>query len=200
MASLGEVLGRVVGEANHLRISFTAIRPPSVGEYVLVEYGDGKYVLGIVEASRIGNPMIGESTLRPEIVEQAASFNAERHEYMMGDVRLLSWLETLINNQEVNAPRYPPHPGARVFKASDDVLKKIFVRSTSQGWIRLGRLANHPSVPFYINIDYVVNRHLAILAAIPFVSVDLFLGINIWASSTTTSTGDGYPSSPPVTT
>ncbi len=163
---VGNELGRVVGETNHLRAMFTSSRPPRVGEYVLIEYGEGKYVLGIVESSWIGNPLIGEDGLRPEFVDQAAAFNAEQHEYMMGQARLLSWLDTLLDKdkQEVKAPRYPPRPTARVYEASKEVLNKIFSRHASQGWIRIGELVNHPGVPFYVNVDSVISRHLAVLA------------------------------------
>jgi len=161
-------LGKVVGETSNVKAVFTSVRPPRVGEYVIVDYGveegSRRFVLGIVESSLIGNPMIGEESLRPEVVEQASAFNAERHEYMLGSARLLSWLDTLIMRQEVRYPRYPPHPGASVYEASDEVLRKIFVRDSRKGWVRLGCLVNHPKVPFYVNVDSIVSRHLAVLA------------------------------------
>lgn len=166
----GKPLGRVVRETSHLRAYFTSVRPPRVGEYVLVEYqqeegeGSAGYVLGIVERSVIGNPMLDEGALRPEFVEQASLFGAERHEYMIGQARLLSWVEPLISRREVVAPRYPPRPSARVFEASDEILQAIFKREENDGWIRIGRLVNHPNVPFYVNINSIVSRHLAILA------------------------------------
>ncbi len=163
----GKKLGKIVGETSNIRAVFTSVRPPRVGEYVVIEYGVGgsrKFVLGIVEYSLIGNPMISEESLRPEIVEQASAFNAERHEYMLGYARLLSWLDALITSDEVRYPRYPPHPGASVYEASDEVLRKIFVKDAGEGWVRLGYLVNHPNVPFYVNIDSIVSRHLAILA------------------------------------
>jgi len=164
----GKELGKVVGETSNIRAVFTSVRPPRVGEYVIIDYGEKegsrKFVLGIVESSLIGNPMIGEESLRPEVVEQASVFNAERHEYMLGHARLLSWLDTLIMKEEVRYPRYPPHPGASVYEASDDVLKRIFVKDVMKGWVKLGNLVNHPNVPFYVNVDSIVSRHLAILA------------------------------------
>ncbi len=159
----GKLLGRVIGETNHQKALFTAERPPRVGEYVLIEYGDD-FVLGLVESSWIGNPIVDSRTLRPEFVDVAARFQVENHEYALGQARLLSWLNPLLEKGEVKAPRYPPRPTARVFEASDQVLRKVFVKEVSEGWIRLGTLANHPTVPFYVNIDDIVSRHLAILA------------------------------------
>ncbi|HDN75912.1 MAG TPA: hypothetical protein ENG05_02150, partial [Acidilobales archaeon] len=100
------VLGRVIGETSHTTVLFTASRPPRVGEYVIIEYDGGKYVLGIVESSRIGNPLLTSRILRPEVVSRAEVFNVERHEYMVGQARLLSWLHTLIEFKKVEAPRY----------------------------------------------------------------------------------------------
>jgi len=157
------VLGRVVGETSHTGVIFTAVRPPRVGEYVLVDYG-GRYVLGIVEYSKIGNPLLLQESLRPEVVDRAEVFNAERHQYMIGYARLLSWVDTLVKKGEVEIPRYPPQPMARVLEASDEVLREVFTRDSSDGWVRLGVLANHTNVPFYVNVQSLVSRHLAILA------------------------------------
>ncbi len=158
-----EVIGRVVGETTHTSVVFTATKPPRVGEYVIIEYPGNDAVLGIVEASRVGNPLLASKYLRPEVVEYAESFGAERHHYVLGQARLLSRLEPLIKYKVIEAPKYPPEPMARVFRASDDVLRLIF-GSRGGGCVRLGVLANHPKVPFYVDIDAVVSRHLAILA------------------------------------
>jgi len=158
-----EVIGRVIGETSHTSVVFTATKPPSVGEYVVIEYPDGGAVLGIVESSRIGNPLLTGKYLRPEVVEYAESFGAERHHYVVGQARLLSRVDSLINEGIVESPKYPPNPMARVFRASDDLLRRIF-GSRGGSCIRLGVLANHPKVPFYVDVNAVVSRHLAILA------------------------------------
>lgn len=165
---LGEHLGYVIGETSHTQITFTCMRPVHVGEYVLVEYdfdSEPSYALGIVERSAIGNPMISVMSIRPEFVTTVSEFGAERHEYMIGQARILSWLHTLLSRKsELVTPRYPPRPAAKVYSASDEVLKKIFVKPTEDGWVKLGTLVNHPNVPFYVNIPKMVSRHLAILA------------------------------------
>jgi len=158
------LLGRVIGETSHTVVLFTANRPPRVGEYVLIEYDNEDFALGIVEMSRIGNPLLTNRMLRPEVISRAESFGVEKHEYMIGQARLLSWLSTLIRERRVEAPRYPPKPMARVFEASGKVLRKIFSLNSDGAWIRLGVLANHPDVPFYVNINTIISRHLAILA------------------------------------
>ncbi len=165
---LGEHLGYVIGETSHTQITFTCRRPVRVGEYVLVEYdfdSEPSYALGIVERSAIGNPMISVTSIRPEFVTTISEFGAERHEYMIGQARILSWLHTLLSRKgELVTPRYPPRPAAKVYSASDKVLKKIFVKPAKDGWVKLGTLVNHPNVPFYVNVPKMVSRHLAILA------------------------------------
>ncbi len=165
---LGEHLGYVIGETSHTQVTFTCRRPVRVGEYVLVEYdfnSEPSYALGIVERSAIGNPMISVMSVRPEFVTTVSEFGAERHEYMIGQARILSWLHTLLSRRgELVTPRYPPRPAAKVYSASDEVLRKIFVKPAKDGWVKLGTLVNHPNVPFYVNVPRMVSRHLAILA------------------------------------
>lgn len=161
-------LGHVVGETTHYMVVFTARRPPRVGEYVLVEYPRSEYgdlVLAIVERSRIGNPALEASAITPEYVERAHMMAVERHEYMMGTARLLGWVEPLCcrDRRELITPKYPPRPGAAVYEAGDDVLRRIFARE-ERGWVRVGRLINHPNVPVYVDASSIVSRHLAILA------------------------------------
>lgn len=162
-----QVLGHIIGETTHSRIIFTAVRPPRVGEYVLVEYpesSNGSIVLGIVERSVIGNPALEASAITPSYVEKASRMRLERHEYMIGHARLLGWLKPLVEKKQLITPNYPPRPGAKVYEADPETLMKIFVRSPDEGWVRIGQLVNHRGVPVYINVSAVVSRHLAILA------------------------------------
>ncbi len=167
MVELGRLLGCVVGETTHTRVYFTSERPLKVGEYVIIEYevnGRRMYALGIVEKSLMGNPMLSEPGVKPEFVWRASEFGAVRHEYMVASARILSWLHTLLEKGRVEAPRYPPRPSARVYEASSTVLRRIFARSVKDGWVRIGTLADHDDVPFYVHVPSLVSRHLAILA------------------------------------
>lgn len=157
-------LGNVVGETTHAEIVFTANRAPRVGEYVFVEYPGDDMVLAMVEESRIGNPALLYQGIRPEYVEKAQRLSLDRTEYTLGEARLLGWLKPLLDRHELQTPKYPPKPGARVYEASPDVLRGIFVRSPGEGWVRIGRLVNHPDVPVYVNVNAAVSRHMAILA------------------------------------
>ncbi len=166
-----EPLGLVVGEAKNVEITFTANRPPQVGEYILVEYPrtncyetmDCSYVLGIVEASLIGNPMMNNLSVKPDHVEKALQFGAERHIYMVGKARLLSWVEPLAEKKVLYAPKYPPMPGAKVYRADDHTLQEVFSCKENK-CIPIGRLVNHPNVKVNIDVNAIMSRHLAILA------------------------------------
>ena len=161
------VLGHIVGETSHSKIRFTSLRPPRVGEYVLVEYppsSNGDLVLGIVERSNIGNPSLMVEGITPRYVEKAERLNLERNNYMIGQARLLGWVKPLVKDRKLITPNYPPKPGARVYEASPEVLRGIFERSPNEGWIRIGELVNHKGVPVYVNVSSIVSRHLAILA------------------------------------
>ncbi len=164
--SLVEV-GRVVGETTHYRVTYVADSPPKVGEYVLIEHPDD-YLLGLVEVSVIGNPMASPNLRSLEAVRTVESLGAQRLDYVMGEARILSKLGTLMGRREVEIPRTPPQPMARVFKAGEEVLKKIFAPRSSDGsgssYIRLGTLVNHPEIPVYVDANALISRHLAVLA------------------------------------
>ncbi len=161
------ILGHIIGETTHSKVYFTAIRPPRVGEYILIEYPESDYgnmVLGIVEKSMIGNPALEVSAITPYYVEKASRMGLERHEYMIGHARLLGWLKPLIERKQLITPNYPPKPGAKVYEADPETLRGIFARKIEDGWIRIGKLVNHTEVPVYVNVSAIVSRHLAILA------------------------------------
>jgi len=167
-----EPLGLVVGEARNIEISFTANRPPQVGEYIIVEYPKTRcyedmecnYVLGIVEASLIGNPMMNNLSVKPDHVEKALQFGADRHIYMVGQARLLSWVEPLAKRKVLYAPKHPPMPGAKVYRADDETLQEVFSCRKENRCIPIGRLVNHPNVKVNIDVNAIMSRHLAILA------------------------------------
>ncbi len=168
---LREPIGRVVGETTHSKVVFTANRPPRVGEYVIVSYPptlidgvESSHVLAMIESTTIGNPLLLLRSIKPEYVERASRFNLERTEYILGVARLLGWIEPLVEKGRLLTPKYPPKPGAPVYSAEDKVLQKVFTRSTSEGWVRIGTLVNHSNVPVYVNVNAIVSRHLAILA------------------------------------
>jgi len=161
------ILGYIIGETSHSKVTFTATEPPRVGEYVLVSYaGNGRperLALAMVEASFIGNPLLSIEEVKPEFVSKAQAYGGEMVEYNIGRARILSWADTLAESGVVETPTYPPRPGAPVYRADADVLKKIFAREGG-GRVRIGVLVNHRDVPVSVDVNAIVSRHLAILA------------------------------------
>lgn len=161
------ILGYIIGETSHSKVTFTATEPPRVGEYVLVSYtGNGRperLALAMVEASFIGNPLLSIEEVQPEFVSKAQAYGGEMVEYNIGRARILSWADTLAESGVVETPTYPPRPGAPVYRADPDVLKKIFAREGG-GRVRIGVLVNHRDVPVSVDVNAIVSRHLAILA------------------------------------
>ncbi len=167
--------GYVIGETTPVLVNFISVKPPRLGEYVLIEHDEG-LVLAMVEASISGNPFVPESIKDLGVVEKTIELVKSR-EYVKGKARLLTLLESISKYGKARPVKTPPKTGARVFKASSEELRKIFAPeapenpgnayvgvSSRTGYVRIGVLANHPDVPVYVKIDPIVARHLAILA------------------------------------
>ena len=148
-----ERLGLCVGEADTKQVSVIAERPPQVGEYVVVEY-DGMRVLGVVEEVSRGSATITGGLLSAETVERIVQIEGAGEQYMRAELRLLGDAETL------SMVKLPPPPGAPVYRADSETLRRIF----SRGNIKLGTLLSHPEVEVWVDANRMVTRHLAVLA------------------------------------
>ena len=164
-----EALGNVVGEATATRVVVRTREPLKVGEFVIVEplKGEGE-VLGWVEESVAKNDYI-EDIMELESLELADALMRQwelsmAHTKYFATVKLLSLLDPLVNEGRHVPPRTAPDPGSRVYKASNEVLEAIFAKKNDPRYIRLGELSAHPGVPFYVNVNSIVSRHLAIVA------------------------------------
>ncbi|MGB9725594.1 MAG: helicase HerA-like domain-containing protein [Fervidicoccaceae archaeon] len=170
-----EEIGYVIGESTPFKVIMLSKTPPKVGEYVIVKH-DEDYLLGMVEESIAGNPFI------PEDMTNLSSFEnwrkiVEARNYTRGGIRILTKITPLLKGKRFEPTRTPPKPSYQVFRASDEVLRKIFLppglsgddpyyysETERKGYVRIGVLANHQNVPVYINVDSLVSRHAAILA------------------------------------
>lgn len=169
----GNRIGSVIGETSPTTVVFIVdnnrVRP-KIGEYVVIDYGEEysfeeRYVLGMIESIISGNPLVPEGIENPYVIEKIRLFEeSRRRTYMKGVIRLLSFISTLLSkNPHLETPKTPPPPLSKVYKASSKLLTMIFSRN-ERGWIRIGVLASHPDVPYSINVNSIMQRHLAILA------------------------------------
>ncbi|NOZ82353.1 MAG: ATP-binding protein [Euryarchaeota archaeon] len=150
---MSERLGLCIGEADTRHVSIVAERAPEVGEYAIVEY-DGLRVLAVVEEVSRGSASLPERLLSAETVERIVRIEGAGEQYIRARLRLLGEAESL------SMVKLPPPPGAPVYRADTETLRRIF----SSGNIKLGTLLSHPEVEVYVDANRMVTRHLAVLA------------------------------------
>ena len=156
-------VGILVGRARPDQVTFESKRPVSIGEYVVLNYGDGP-VLGLIERSSITSGALGEDIGNYDEALESMQVAAEnkRDKSYKGMVRILGYLDSLKKGRAM-IPAIPPEPGTQVHEASAKDLTAIFSPS-SHGWINVGALLRNPDVEVGVNINKVVSRHLAVLA------------------------------------
>jgi len=167
--TFGEALGSVVGEATASRVLVRTREPLKVGEYVIIEpLKGGNDILGWVEESIAKNDLI-EDIINLESTELAETLVKQWeltmvHTKYFATVKLLSEVDPLVKEGRHEPPRTAPDPGSRVYKADRRVLEKIFSKADDPRYVRLGVLSAHPDVPFYVDVNSIISRHLAIVA------------------------------------
>ena len=170
-----EQIGSIIGETSPIQALFIVenrgIRP-KLGEYVVIDYGPDtplreRYVLGMIESIYSGNPLAPGDLDNPYAIPKLRVYDeTRRRTYLRGVIRLLSYISTILPRSGipiVEAPKTPPPPLSLVYRASSNLLRKVFSERGHE-WIRIGVLASHPDVPYSVNVNYIVQRHLAILA------------------------------------
>ncbi|MCX8205097.1 MAG: ATP-binding protein [Candidatus Nezhaarchaeota archaeon] len=150
------MLGYVIGESTPSSAWFLSIEPPKLGQYVIIEHGEGD-VLGMVEGLISGSVSLRGDVHDPKVVERLRKLEGSRDFYVKGRIKVLGDLETL------SIPRSPPQPGAEVRRAGGEALARVFGRGGGPG-VKIGSLISHPEVPVYVDVNRMVTRHLAILA------------------------------------
>src|SRR5919197_4794953 len=160
---MSEELGILIGVTKPDQFTFESKRPVSIGEYVILNYGEDK-VLGLVERSSIGSGALGSSIRNYEEAFESKQVAAEnrRDKSYKGHVRILGYVGELKKCKAI-LPALPPEPGTEVYEASAQDLAAIFAPS-GQRWVMIGTLLRNTAVGARVNIDKVVSRHLAVLA------------------------------------
>ncbi len=168
----GEYIGSVIGETSPTQVTFVVENPrsyPKLGEYIVIDYSfrhsGRQYVLAMIEYLSSSNPLAPENISNPYVIQRLRQYEeTTTRTYVKGVARLLSYIDTLLYQKPyLETPKYPPPPFSMVFKASTQLLHRVFSKE-EKGWIRIGVLASNPEVPYSINVNYIMQRHLAILA------------------------------------
>ncbi len=160
VSEVGE--GYVVGNSTTSQVYVIYDKNFMRGKYVIVDTQRKRY-LGLVEDVESRNELLDEG-LRPEDVERIIEQMGIDDYVKYAKVKLLADLDVLLEEGRVEPPREAPPPGTKVYVAPDKVLEKVFSRDNDPRYVRIGRLAAHPNVPFYVNVNQIISRHLAILA------------------------------------
>jgi DNA helicase HerA-like ATPase len=152
-----EIVGYVVGESRPYSVSIVSSKPLMLGEYVEIRY-NGITVIGLIQSSLSGSYVIDE-TLPPEDLRKVINI----HKGSEGAIYYKAYVKILGDPDELRIPPIPPPPGIEVRRASQKTLSKIFAPEGLQ-WARVGTLLRNPDVEVRVDLNKIVQRHLAILA------------------------------------
>jgi len=155
-------LGYVIGESKPTFVTALTSRPLSVGEYAIIDTGEGK-ILGLVEESKISSAAFADVKNFDEAAEsiEIAEIN-RRDKAFTAHIGILGFLDKLQDGQAI-VPSVPPVPGTGITQPTGEELQAIF-GSDARGWVRIGNLLRNKTIEARINLDKIVSRHLGILA------------------------------------
>ncbi len=152
-----DLLGYVIGESKPYGGVFLALKPPMLGEYIELKY-DRYHVIGLVQSSVSGSLIIDENISATDLGKIANILKIDsRSIYYKGFFRILGEVESL------RMPPIAPPPGTEVYKATSSTLSRVFSPNDPR-WCRIGSLLRNSDVEVKIDLNRIVQRHLAIIA------------------------------------
>ncbi|MCD7781773.1 MAG: ATP-binding protein [Methanosphaera sp.] len=152
--STDEIIGRCYGETGTDTVSFVSTEMPQVGEYVYLEY-DGKIIMGTIDKLHSGSLTLREDIIKPDTIEKILNIEGDIDNYVRGSISIIGDKDNLIK------PRRPAPPGTIVKRANIELLQEVFKMDDG---LKLGTILNQPEVDVKVDINKLVNRHVAILA------------------------------------
>jgi len=153
-------IGYLVGESSTTQVVARYDGDVMRGEYVIIEDSDER-ILGLVEEVIARDELI-EETLRTDDIRKLVEDIGISESARYAKIRLLASFNELEGGR-IKPPRKAPLPGTQVRRASAEELSKVFSKK-DRSYIKLGVLAAHENVEFYVDLNQIVTRHLAILA------------------------------------
>ncbi len=158
-------LGIVVGESTLDRVVARMSRKPMKGEYVIIEDNEGgmeSKILAMVENVVIKNRMIEDNISMEELIKLLEWGEKEVYTLIFAHLKPVADLEIFEREGKIAPPESPPSPGSIVKEVPEKTLKSIFSK-TSNSMVEIGKLLRY-DIPFYVDVNEVVSRHLAVLA------------------------------------
>jgi len=166
--------GVVIGQSDPSFFDFNIIdsshRPVSY-EYVEIEeeepQGDGSMrkirVLGQVKNITSRHPFYDERTTPGAAWKQRELGVGEDLIQVIASAKILGYLHEEGGRNEVRRPRSPPMPGTPVYRASNELLQKLFSLNDAEIPLQVGSLLNREGISVPIS-GRELHRHTAILA------------------------------------
>ncbi|MHA1266682.1 MAG: ATP-binding protein [Candidatus Helarchaeota archaeon] len=164
-----EIVGNLLGTTKPNAVDIlldpkvTRVKPLEIGEYVAIEYPSEILpyeVLAFITDVGLMNENIPDYLMRsPESFKRLSDLgDLTEGERLTAKARIVGYFDPKLKN--VIFPRFPPVPGANVFRASAQILGQIF----AAGQIKVGHLRAHPEVDVKLDVEELIRRHTAILA------------------------------------
>ncbi|MHA1124439.1 MAG: ATP-binding protein [Candidatus Heimdallarchaeota archaeon] len=164
-----DVVATIVGISTPVEVELIVdpkiarVNPLELGEFVVIEYPKkviAQPVIAMISRIALTNENMIESLIKsPESIDKLLMLGKmEDGERLGAKAKILGYLDERIS--KIISPRFPPYPGAKVYRAPSEILAKIF----SKGHVTVGSLRSNTNVPVKINIDELVSKHFAVLA------------------------------------
>jgi DNA helicase HerA-like ATPase len=138
-------------------------KPLEQGELVVIDYPKELIphpVIAMISRISLSNENLIDSLIKsPESIDRLKLLgHIEEGERLGAIARILGYLDEEKNR--IISPRFPPYPGANIYRAPSNILSKIF----GKGHITIGELRSHKGVDVKLDIDELVSKHFAVLA------------------------------------
>ena len=155
---MSKPIGYVLDESTPSVVRFVSDKPPLLGDYVVINYGNGLQVLGMIEWVGARNTAFSvmDGVKDPTVISRLLKGGIGDN-FFEGKIKLIGDIARF------ELPRIPPPPGSPVYRAPQHILEKVFGGKEPR-MIRIGTLLSRPEVPVYVDVNKLVTRHLAILA------------------------------------
>jgi DNA helicase HerA-like ATPase len=166
--------GMVIGQADPSFFDFNIVDRsyrPIAYEYVEVEVEEPQVdgtmrklqVLGQVKQITSSHPFYDQRTTPGAAFKQRELGVGEEMIQIIATVKILGYLHEDRGRNEVRRPRSPPMPGTPVYRASDELLQRLFSLDEHELPLDVGHLLNRESISVPIS-GKELHRHTAILA------------------------------------
>ncbi|MEM3787442.1 MAG: ATP-binding protein [Thermoplasmata archaeon] len=151
-----EKIGIVFGDVSSKEIQVTITGIVEEGEFVQVFHQNSGWILGRLEKIERKTDVSIEKALLINAGE-----NVKIQEVMVGIVSILGYRDT---KGILQVPKTPFKAGEPVYRAKDSIIKDVIgITSPKSNGAYIGLLYNH-QIPIYLDINYLVQKHVSILA------------------------------------